>query len=207
VVTATFLAAIAQGFATSLALQFFGFGHFFLFFTVGTLTSMIPMLGTWIVWGPCAVWLAWQGHWVQAGVLATFGIVVIGMLDNVIRTYILHSDVRLHPLLAFVSVLGGLQALGLWGVFIGPIVASCLHALVQIFNTELHEFSREKFSHSGGDSDQGTSAVTPPNTDARTTNGTEITGSSAAFVATPATPTKSPIASVPKSKRRRSRKR
>ena len=75
-----------------------------------------------------------------------FGSVVVGTMDNVIRTYILQSDARLHPLLAFISVLGGLQMMGLWGVFIGPIVASCLHALVKIFNTELKEFSNEKFS-------------------------------------------------------------
>jgi hypothetical protein len=52
--------------------------------------------------------------------------------------------VKLHPLLAFVSVLGGIQVMGLWGIFIGPIVASCLHALIKIFNTELVAFSEEK---------------------------------------------------------------
>jgi hypothetical protein len=69
----------------------------------------------------------------------------VGILDNVVRAYVLNSDTKLHPLLAFISVLGGLQVLGLWGVFIGPIVASCLHALVQIFNHELVELSRERF--------------------------------------------------------------
>ena len=52
-----------------------------------------------------------------------------GLLDNVIRTYVLQSNVKLHPLLAFVSILGGLQVMGLWGLFIGPIVAALLIAV------------------------------------------------------------------------------
>jgi hypothetical protein len=69
-------------------------------------------------------------------------------MDNIIRVYILQSDAKLHPLLAFVSVLGGLRTMGLWGVFVGPIVAACLYALVKIFNTELRELSRTKFGGS-----------------------------------------------------------
>lgn len=145
VVMATFLAAIAQGIATAIALKIVGFDHFFLFLMVCTVAAMIPLAGTWLVWGPCALWLAFNGHWVSAIGLAIWGGVVVGTLDNVIRTYILQNDTKLHPLLAFISVLGGLQVMGLWGVFIGPIVASCLHALIQIFNTELFELSKEKF--------------------------------------------------------------
>jgi hypothetical protein len=87
------------------------------------------------------------------------------MLDNVIRTYVLNSDAKLHPLLAFVSVLGGLQSMGLWGVFIGPIIASCLHALVQIFNTELQELSHEKF---GTKDDGPPEEETPENPESET---------------------------------------
>ena len=62
-----------------------------------------------------------------------------------------NTDTKLHPLLALVSVLGGIQTLGLWGVFIGPIVASCLYALVRIFNTELFALSRERFGMALGE--------------------------------------------------------
>ena len=66
------------------------------------------------------------------------------MLDNGVKMYVLQNDADLHPLLAFISVIGALQVLGLWGIFIGPIVASCLFALIQIFNTELKEFVNER---------------------------------------------------------------
>jgi predicted PurR-regulated permease PerM len=141
VVLATFLAAFAQGLATALALQVVGMGHFFIFLIAAAISALVPLAGTWMVWGPCAAWLAFQGHWTAAIGLALFGIVVVGLLDNVIRTYVLNSDAQLHPLLAFVSVLGALQVMGLWGIFFGPIIASCLYALVQIFLTELESFS------------------------------------------------------------------
>jgi predicted PurR-regulated permease PerM len=142
VVVATFAAAVAQGIATGLGMRLCGSGHFFFLTLLATLTALVPLLGTWLVWGPYVLWLGFhQGDWVRAGLLAVHGGVVVGLLDNVIRSYVLHSNVKLHPLLAFVSVMGGIQLMGLWGVFVGPVVASCLHALLKIFNTELDQFS------------------------------------------------------------------
>ncbi|QDU00326.1 AI-2E family transporter [Gimesia aquarii] len=149
VVLATFLAALGQGLTTALALYVVGFDHFIIFLILATITSLVPLAGSWLVWVPCAGWLVYQGHWGSAIFLTAVGTLVVGTMDNIIRTYVLQSDAKLHPLLAFVSVLGGLQMMGLWGVFIGPIVASCLHALVQIFNTELKAFSQEKFQNQG----------------------------------------------------------
>ncbi|MDA0833461.1 MAG: AI-2E family transporter [Planctomycetota bacterium] len=145
VVLATFMSAICQGLLTALALYLSGFRHFFIIWLLATASSLIPLAGNWIVWGPCAVWLAYSGSWGTAVALALFGILVISTIDNVIKTYVLQSDAKLHPLLAFVSVLGGLKAMGLAGIFVAPVVASCLHALVKIFNAELKAFSKQKF--------------------------------------------------------------
>ena len=145
VVLATFMAAIAQGIATTVALEMFGFGHLFAILILSMVFSLIPLAGAWIVWAPFAVSLFASGHWIQGLVLTSYGLIVVGMLDNVVRAYVLNTDTKLHPLLALVSVLGGIQTLGLWGVFIGPIVASCLYALMRIFNTELFALSRERF--------------------------------------------------------------
>lgn len=145
VVSSTFFAAIAQGLCTAIALYFLGFHRFFLIFFLTTFFAMIPLAGAPVVWIPCAIWLGYQGYWFSCLFLVLYGAVFIGTLDNLIRTYILHTDVKLHPLLAFISVLGGVQAMGLWGIFIAPIVASCLHALILIFNTELKELSKDQF--------------------------------------------------------------
>ena len=152
VVSATLLASVAQGLLTAVALWVVGTSidsdllrHFFLFFILSTLTSLIPVTGAWLVWMPVAIWLGFNDHLAGAVMLSLFGVVVIGTLDNLIRVHVLHNDTRLHPLLAFVSVLGGVHEMGLWGVFIGPIVACCLHALIGMFNTELGEISMRKF--------------------------------------------------------------
>lgn len=146
VVTATFMAAFVQGFATAIALQLCGMGYFWIFLALATCASLIPLVGAWIVWGPCVAWLALQGHWTAATLLAIWGAAVVSMLDNGVKMYVLQSDADLHPLLAFISVIGALQVLGLWGIFIGPIVASCLFALIQIFNAELKELTKDRLA-------------------------------------------------------------
>lgn len=164
VVLATFVAAAAQGIATTGALALLGFDHLILLLIVSVVASLIPLAGTWLVWVPCAFILVAKGHFVSAIVLTIWGGAVVGTMDNVIRAYVLNNDTKLHPLLALLAVLGGLQVMGIWGVFIGPIVASCLHALVKIFNHELMELSHEKF----GESLVGitvNAAESPPQTD------------------------------------------
>ena len=140
---ATFLAAMGQGLATAIGIKLVGMGPFFLLLIAATLSALVPMAGTWLVWFPCACVLAWQGHWGSAIFLAVYGIGFVGMLDNVIRTYVLKNETKLHPLLAVVSVFGGLQVMGLWGVFMGPVVACCLHSLLEIFNQEVRALSQE----------------------------------------------------------------
>ncbi len=161
VVSATFAAALGQGIATGIGMYIAGFHHFFIVTLLATLTALVPVLGTWLIWGPFVLWLGYHEYWGTAIVLALYGSIFVGLLDNVIRAYVLHSNVKLHPLLAFVSVLGGIQVMGLWGIFIGPIVASCLHALLKIFNTELVAFSEVKQAHPAPDDSDATLPLPP----------------------------------------------
>lgn len=144
VMTSTMLAALGQGIATSVMLWFLGFGHFFLYTIVCILAALVPLGGIWLVWFPCMLVLFWQGFYLWGSVLFLYGFFVVGTIDNVLRAYVLNSDAKLHPLLALVTILGGLQVMGLWGVFIAPIVASVLHALVVIFNQELADLTKDR---------------------------------------------------------------
>ncbi len=146
VVLGTFLAAIAQGVATGIALRLAGFPQFTLLTVLATLSAIIPFAGTALIWVPCVIWLGitdWQGNMTTIIVLSAYELIVVGLLDNLIRAYVLNSDAKLHPLLAFLSVLGGLQWMGLWGVFVGPLVASCLHALMEIMRQEIESGTLE----------------------------------------------------------------
>jgi predicted PurR-regulated permease PerM len=147
VVTATFAAAMAQGVATAAALYVCGFRQFMILTMLGTIMSLVPVVGTWLVWGPAAVWLWWDGQYGWAIGLAVWGILVVGILDNVVRAYVLNTNVELHPLLATLSVLGGLEVLGLWGVFVGPIAATCLQTLARILTAELGSPVAESQAH------------------------------------------------------------
>lgn len=165
VILATLAAAVGQGVAAACGAFIVGYHQFFLIAMLGTFFALIPFVGTFPVWGPLAALLAWHGNWGQATFLVLYGAVFVGTLDNLIRMYVLQSSITLHPLLAFVSVLGGLQAMGLWGVFIGPVVAACLHGLLQIFNAELKTYSLERQTSTPPESATVTlpsSATTPP---------------------------------------------
>ncbi|MFO1019081.1 MAG: AI-2E family transporter [Planctomycetales bacterium] len=141
VVLGTMLAALVQGLVTGAALGVAGFRQWILLTVLSVISAVIPFVGTCLVWIPCVIYLAvtdLQGNLTTIIVLSLFQLIVVGLLDNVVRAYVLNSDVKLHPLLALLSVMGGLQWFGLWGIFIGPIVASVLHALVEILHEELN---------------------------------------------------------------------
>lgn len=95
--------------------------------------SMIPMAGSFIVWVPASLFLLSTGHWIKALVLAAWCLGVIGMLDNVLRPRLVGKKTRLHELLVFFSVLGGLKVFGPLGLVVGPVVVAITLALIDIF--------------------------------------------------------------------------
>ena len=95
--------------------------------------SMIPMLGAFLVWVPAAIYLAVTGHPVKAILLVLWGTLVIGMIDNFLRPKLVGSRTRLHELLIFFAVLGGLQVFGVLGIVLGPVVLAITMALVAVF--------------------------------------------------------------------------
>ena len=94
--------------------------------------SMIPMAGAFLVWVPAAAYLALTGAFVKAGVLVVWGLVVIGGIDNVLSPRLVGRRARLHELLIFFSVLGGLQVFGVLGLVLGPVVVAMTLALIEM---------------------------------------------------------------------------
>jgi predicted PurR-regulated permease PerM len=97
------------------------------------LTSMIPLGGSALVWGPVSLFLLATGHWIKALILALWGALVIGMLDNILRPKLVGNRTRLHELLVLFSVLGGLQVFGPLGLVVGPVVVAITLGLVDVF--------------------------------------------------------------------------
>jgi predicted PurR-regulated permease PerM len=96
------------------------------------LMSMIPMAGAFIVWVPAALYLLLTGSYVKALVLVVWGVVVIGSIDNFLSPRLVGRRARLHELLIFFSVLGGLQVFGVLGLVIGPVLAAITLALIEV---------------------------------------------------------------------------
>ena len=106
--------------------------------------AMVPFLGAAAVWFPVCLWLAFvEGDYFRAIGLGIYGVAIISMADNVIKPYILHGQSKLHPLLALLSVLGGVQALGPIGILVGPMVVSFLQALLNMLNKEVEKLERQ----------------------------------------------------------------
>jgi predicted PurR-regulated permease PerM len=94
--------------------------------------SMIPMAGAFLVWVPAAIYLALIGSYVKAGMLVGWGVLVIGSIDNILSPKLVGRRARLHELLIFFAVLGGLQVFGVLGLVLGPVAVAMTLALIEM---------------------------------------------------------------------------
>jgi predicted PurR-regulated permease PerM len=115
---------VAQGTLASLGFWVLGLPSPLLWGLVTALFSLVPIIGSAAVWGPAVIILAIGGHWWKALILLIWGAVVVGQIDTLIRPYVISGRVKLHTLLIFFALLGGVEAFGVMGLFIGPVVLS-----------------------------------------------------------------------------------
>lgn len=95
--------------------------------------SLLPAVGAGIVWGPVAVYFLFSGAIWQGVVLTAFGVLVIGLVDNVLRPILVGKDTRMPDYLILISTLGGLAVFGLNGFVIGPLIAALFMSSWGIF--------------------------------------------------------------------------
>jgi predicted PurR-regulated permease PerM len=143
VVVALLLSAFVQGLLAGIGYYFAGVGSVFLLMALTMILSMIPFLGAASVWISVCLWLLFFADRPVAAIfLAIYGAAIVSTVDNVIKAWVLHGRSRLHPLLALLSVIGGIKALGLIGVFVGPMAVAFLQVLLNMLNTELETWSK-----------------------------------------------------------------
>lgn len=128
----TLLLSAIQGALGALAFWVLGLPGALLWGVVMTFMSIIPALGAFVVWAPAAVYLAVSGSWGKAIALTVWGALVIGSADNLLRPVLVGNRTRMHELLVFFGVLGGLQAFGFIGIVVGPVVIAVTIALVDM---------------------------------------------------------------------------
>lgn len=86
--------------------------------------SVVPVLGSFVIWAPAAIGLALDDRWSAAAILAAWGVLVIGTADNFLRPLLMGEALRLHTATLFISMIGGLSLFGAAGVVLGPIIVT-----------------------------------------------------------------------------------
>lgn len=130
--------AVVQGALGGLVFWILGLPAALLWAVVMTVLSLIPAVGAGIVWLPAAIYLYAVGEWVSATVLIAYGVLIIGLADNVLRPILVGRDTKLPDWLVLLSTLGGIAMVGISGFVIGPLIAVLFVAFWQIFSREFN---------------------------------------------------------------------
>jgi len=142
-ITGTLVIGIVQGALGGVGLAVAGIEGAAFWGTIMVVLSIIPGIGTALVWVPAVIYLFINGHNVAATGLTIWSVAVVGMVDNVLRPRLVGKGARMPDLLVLVSTLGGLGLFGALGLVIGPVIAALFLAawtiFGQIFEDELSD--------------------------------------------------------------------
>ena len=127
------LVAVAQGALGGLIFWFLGVEGPLLWAVVMAFLSLLPAVGAAIVWAPVAVYFLVTGSIWQGVVLIAFGVIVIGLVDNILRPLLVGKDTKMPDYLVLLSTIGGMALFGLNGFVIGPVIAALFLACWDLF--------------------------------------------------------------------------
>jgi len=149
----TFLIGVLQGGLAGMAFYVAGVENAVFWGTVMAVLSIIPSVGSALVWGPASIILIVQGYLVSGIGLLLFCGLVVGSLDNVLRPILVGKDTKMHELMIFFSTLGGIMMFGVSGIFIGPLIASLFVTIWEMYGTAFKDNLPEvAFGSDEGDS-------------------------------------------------------
>ena len=157
------LIGLLQGTLAGIAFAVAGIPNAIFWGSAMAIFSMIPNVGSALIWVPAVVLLIVQGQVLTGVLLAAFCGLLVGSLDNVLRPILVGKDTKMHELMIFFSTLGGLFMFGFPGIFIGPVIGSLLVSIWEIYGVEFADSLPEVEGRMGG---QGGTAVDPGETPA-----------------------------------------
>jgi len=130
------LIGILQGICTGIGLWIFGIKQVFLLTLVATIAAILPYLGAWIVWIPAAISLIAQGNITNGIILLAYGFIVVSLIDNLIRPYVIGRKTEVNLIVILLGMLGGLQIFGIIGLIIGPLIIDYLLIFIEFYRTQ-----------------------------------------------------------------------
>ena len=129
----TAVIGILQGGLAGIAFAVVGINSAVFWGTVMAVLSIIPSIGTGLVWIPATIILAVSGHYVKAAGLGLFCGLVVGSIDNLLRPKLVGKDTEMHDLLILLSTLGGIAMFGVLGIIIGPVIAALFVTVWEVY--------------------------------------------------------------------------
>ncbi len=139
VIKGNLIIAIIQGVLAGIGFAVFGVPNFILWGTITAVAALIPGIGTAIVLVPIILFLYFTGNVFGAIGLLIWGALVVGLIDNFLRPILIGRGIKIHPLLVFLSVFGGLIFFGPIGFLLGPLTISLFFALLHIYSSMRNE--------------------------------------------------------------------
>ncbi|HEY7712561.1 MAG TPA: AI-2E family transporter [Candidatus Entotheonella sp.] len=132
----TLVVALIQGGIGGLAFWILDIQAAVFWGTIMALLSLLPAVGSAIIWGPAALIFIASGAYVKGLILLGIGILVIGLVDNFLRPILVGRDTRMPDYLVLIATLGGLTVFGVSGFVIGPIIAALFLTVWEMFEQE-----------------------------------------------------------------------
>ncbi len=129
----TFTVAIVQGTLGGLMFWWLGLPAPLLWGVVMGLMSLIPILGTFVIWVPAALFLLLTGQAGKAAILFAWGVLVVSSIDNILYPTLVGKRIHQHTILVFIAVIGGLVLFGAAGLILGPLVLTATASLLEIW--------------------------------------------------------------------------
>lgn len=133
VVKGNFTIALIQGFLTTIGFMIFGVPNAVLWGTIAAIASLIPSVGTSLVFIPAIILMFINGQVFSAVGLLLWGALAVGLVDNLLGPKLIGRGMKLHPLFILFSIFGGLALFGPIGFIFGPIILSLLFTLLHIY--------------------------------------------------------------------------
>ncbi|WP_427773836.1 AI-2E family transporter [Comamonas thiooxydans] len=127
--------AAAQGALGGLIFWLLGIQGAVLWAVVMAFLSLLPAVGAGLVWGPVAIYFLATGAVTKGLILAAYGVLVIGLVDNVLRPLLVGKDTKMPDYVVLISTLGGMALFGLSGFVLGPAIAALFMAAWELFAT------------------------------------------------------------------------
>jgi predicted PurR-regulated permease PerM len=124
---------IIQGICAGIGYFIFGVPNALLLTFVTIITSMIPVIGAWIIWVPVDIYMFAIGNSTAGIGLLIYGILLVSTIDNITRLVVLSKRTRINSVIIFIGMIGGLFAFGFLGLIIGPLILAYVLLIAELY--------------------------------------------------------------------------